>query len=204
MIGAATALHEATGATGYLDRAAHWAAVLDAHFHDAKGGGYFFTADDAEALIVRTKTANDNATPAGNGLLAAAAARLWYLTGDEAWRARAEGIVAAFAGEVERNFFPLATLLNAAELLQRGVQVVVAGDPADPAARALADAAWSAPEPNRVIQVVPPGKPLPDTHPAAGKGPVDGKPAAYVCVGATCSLPVTDPAALAERIEAAT
>ncbi len=204
MIGAAAALHEVTGDAGYLNRAALWAGALDAHFHDAKGGGYFFTADDAEALIVRTKTANDNATPAGNGTLAAASARLFYLTGDEVWRARAEGIAAAFAGEIERNFFPLATLLNANETLQRAVQVVIAGDPADAATQALADAAWRSPEPNRVIQLVPPDASLPDSHPAAGKGPVNGKPAGYVCVGATCSLPVADPAALAERIESAT
>ena len=204
MIGAAAALFEVTGDDACLDRAARWAGVLDRHFHDAMGGGYFFTADDAEALIVRTKTANDNATPAGNGLLAMASARLWLLTGDAAWRARAEGIVAAFAGEVERNFFPLGTLLNANEILQRGVQVVIAGDPADTAARALADAAWASPDPNRVIQFVPNGATLPADHPAAGKGMVDGTPAAYVCVGATCSLPVTDAAALAERIEGAT
>jgi uncharacterized protein len=204
MIGAAAALFEVTAEPQFLDRASHWMAVLDAHFHDGRGGGYFFTADDAEALIVRTKTANDNATPAGNGMLAAASARLWFLTGDEAWRARAEGIVAAFAGEVERNFFPLATLLNASELLQRGVQVVIAGDPAAAATQALLDAAWQSPEPNRSIQLVAPGGALPDSHPAAGKGPVDGKPAAYVCVGTTCSLPLTDPAALAERIESAT
>ncbi len=205
MIGAAAALYEVTGEPGYLDRATAWARTLDTHFQDAEGGGYFFTADDAEALIVRTKTANDNATPSGNGMLAAASARLWLLTGEDTWRTRAEGIVSAFAGEIERNFFPLATLLNAGETLQRAVQVVVAGAPDDDDdARALADAAWQSPEPDLVIQRVAPGQALPDSHPAAGKGPVDGKAAAYVCVGATCSLPVTDPAALVERIEGAT
>ena len=44
------------------------------------------------------------------------------------------------------------------------------------------------------------GETLPDGHPAAGKGPVDDKPAAYVCRGPVCGLPVTDPRALAGAI----
>jgi uncharacterized protein YyaL (SSP411 family) len=91
-------------------------------------------------------------------------------------------------------------LLNANELLQRAVQIVVAGDPTEPATSGLADAAWRAPQPNKVIQLVAPGAALPSGHPAAGKGPVGGKPAAYVCVGTTCSLPLTDARALEEHL----
>jgi uncharacterized protein YyaL (SSP411 family) len=40
-------------------------------------------------------------------------------------------------------------------------------------------------------------------HPAAGKGPIDGQPTAYVCRGETCSLPVIDPAALAGLVRPA-
>ena len=44
----------------------------------------------------------------------------------------------------------------------------------------------------RAIAVVEPGTELPESHPARGKGAVDGRAAAYVCVGQTCSLPATD------------
>jgi uncharacterized protein YyaL (SSP411 family) len=44
---------------------------------------------------------------------------------------------------------------------------------------------------------------LPNGHPASGKGTVDGKPTAYVCRGETCSLPVTDGAALMRLLRAA-
>jgi uncharacterized protein YyaL (SSP411 family) len=151
-------------------------------------------------LIVRTKTANDNATPSGNGMLAQALARLYFMTGQDSYRERAEAVIAAFAGEVERNFFPLATLLNASEMLAHATQIVIAGDSADPIARALLDVAWIAPQPDKVIQTVVAGAILPAHHPAAGKGPVDGRPAAYVCVGATCSLPLTTPQALEQHL----
>ena len=54
--------------------------------------------------------------------------------------------------------------------------------------------------PNRLLQVIPPDAQLPARHPAAGKGMVGGKPAAYVCKGQTCGLPVTHPKALATAL----
>jgi uncharacterized protein YyaL (SSP411 family) len=45
------------------------------------------------------------------------------------------------------------------------------------------------------------GAPLPALHPAQGKTKVDGKPAAYVCIGSTCSLPITDAEALASALK---
>jgi len=201
MIRGGLALYEATGQDGHLATAIDWARDVDAHFHDAEGGGYFFTADDVGDVLLRTKTAHDSATPAGNAVLAADFARLHHLTGDPAWRERADGIVTAFSGELQRNAFPLATLLNAAELSQRAVQVVVApagGDGID--AKALLDAALSVSEPNLVLQRAEDPDALPADHPAHGKGPVDGAAAAYVCRGMTCSLPITQPAALAEAL----
>jgi uncharacterized protein YyaL (SSP411 family) len=54
--------------------------------------------------------------------------------------------------------------------------------------------------PNRVLTLLAPDQALADGHPAAGKGLVDGKPAAYVCAGMVCSAPITDPAALREKL----
>jgi uncharacterized protein YyaL (SSP411 family) len=198
MLGA-LALYEVTGEARTLDHAKSWLEIVEARFRDPRGG-YFFTADDAEALIVRTKTANDSATPSGNGMLAQALARLHFMTGQDSYRERAEAVIAAFAGEVERNFFPLATLLNASEMLARATQIVITGDAADPAARALLDIAWTAPQPDKVIQTIVAGAILPAHHPAAGKGTVGGRPAAYVCVGTTCSLPLTTPQALEQHL----
>ena len=48
-----------------------------------------------------------------------------------------------------------------------------------------------------MLSVIAPGAALPDSHPASGKGQIDGVPTAYVCVGTTCTLPLTDPVALA-------
>ena len=79
---------------------------------------------------MRNKHCHDNAVPAGNGTLVGVFARLWVLTGDARWHDKARRQVAAFAGELESNFFPLMTLLNGYETLQSAVELVIVGDPA--------------------------------------------------------------------------
>jgi len=199
MARAALSLCEATGDTGLIDRARAWVAVLDAHFLDA-AGGYFLTADDAEALIVRTKSCIDSATPAGNATMVEVLARLWHLTGDDAYRARADAIAAAFADQAARNPIAVATLLNNLPFLQAPVQIVVVGPEGDRRFDALLAAVHAAAPPEKILTRAVPGVALPTSHPAHGKDMIDGKPAAYVCVGPVCSPPIVDPAALAQTL----
>ncbi len=201
MARAALVLFEATGDPACLAQARSWIEQLDRHYWDAERGGYFFTADDAEALIVRTKSVHDNAVPAGNGTIAGVLAALYHLTGETAYRERAEAVIAAFSGELERSFFALATLLNSAELLVRAVQIVIIGDRDAPDTRALARAVLDRALPNRLLVIVPPGTALPPGHPAAGKAQIERRPTAYVCTGMTCRAPVTDPAALGAALD---
>jgi uncharacterized protein YyaL (SSP411 family) len=110
--------------------------------------------------------------------------------------------MAAFSGELNRNFFPLATFLNGAELLIAATQVVVVGTRGQPDCDALVRAVAGLCLPNRVLQVVAAAEALPPGHPAAGKGQVEGRATAYVCHGPACSLPITDPAKLAAALGA--
>jgi uncharacterized protein YyaL (SSP411 family) len=197
---AALALLEATGTPRYLDHAIAAVERLDRHYWDATGGGYFLTADDTGGLIARTKTAGDNATPAGNSVIAAVLAKLHLLTGETRYRDRADQVIAAFSGELTRNFFPLATLMNAAELQARAIQIVIVGTRDEPAVRALLRAVNQECLPTRVLAVVEDGAALPAAHPAHGKTRVAGQPAAYLCIGPSCSLPLTDPALLTARL----
>ncbi|HEV8678993.1 MAG TPA: thioredoxin domain-containing protein, partial [Stellaceae bacterium] len=199
---AALALNEATGDAAYLTQARRWVAVLDRHHWDRAAGGYFFAADDTEDLIVRTKTAHDAAVPSGNGTLVGVLTRLALLTGQDTYRRRAEAIVAAFAGELSRNFFPLATLINNAELALKPVQIALVGAPGDPALVALQRAVYAVSLPNRVVAAIAPSEALPAGHPAHGKGLVAGRPAVYICDGPVCSLPLTDPEALLDNLAA--
>ncbi len=203
MTAAAITLFEATGAADYLEQAKRWSEDIDLHYWDDDRGGYYFTADDAEALIVRTKTVHDNAVPAGNGTMVGVLARLFYLTGEELYVRRAESLIAAFSGELGRNFFPLSTFLNGVDLLHSCLQVVVVGDRRDAETNRLVRLVLDRSLPNRILTVVATDASLPPGHPAAGKPQIDGKPTVYLCKGLSCAPPETDPAAVAAALEAA-
>lgn len=193
---AALALHEATGDAAHLGAAEELVALLDAHFWDRQNGGYFMTADDVTDVIQRPKSAADGATPNGNGAMVSVLAKLHHLTGERAYLDRAHALVAAFSGELNRNFFPLATLINSNDFLLNAQQIVIVGDRRDADTQALIRAAFDRSLPNRLLQVLLPGAQLPDGHPAAGKGMVGGKATAYVCKGQACGLPVNHAAGL--------
>jgi uncharacterized protein len=202
MCRAALALYEATAAAAFLEQARRWVDVLDRHYQDASGGGYFFAADDTQDLIARVKTASDAAVPSGNGTMIGVLSRLALLTGEHRYRERAEAIIAAFSGELGRNFFPLATLINNAEFALKPVQIVLVGDRSDPGFAALRRAVNNISLPHRIVLAVAPDQPLPPGHPAFGKGLVGGRAAAYVCEGPVCSLPLTEAAALRDHLAA--
>ncbi|MEI6558536.1 MAG: thioredoxin domain-containing protein [Rhodospirillaceae bacterium] len=198
--GAALALFEATARPDYLALAQRWVAALDRHFWDRSEGAYCFTADDAEATIVRSRTAFDGATPSGNGLMVGVLARLSHLTGAEGYRQRADALVRAVSGELGRNVVGLATLLNQVEGLERAVVVTLVGEPAHPATVALRRAVLRVSLPDRVLITVAPGAVLPPGHPGHGKGMVEGRATAYLCVGPTCGPPQTEPDGLAAAL----
>ncbi|MBL8670616.1 MAG: thioredoxin domain-containing protein [Alphaproteobacteria bacterium] len=196
---AALALFSATGDQRYLASAKRLVRLADRHYA-ADSGGYYAAADDTADVIVRTKTAQDNATPSGNGMMVAVLAKLWLLTGEDQYRLAAERTVAAFAGDLARNAFGLCNLLNGFETLMQGQQIVVIGSPGAADTHALLRAIGSRSLPNAVHVVVPPDAPLPPGHPAAGKPMVNGRATAYVCAGMTCAAPETDPHALLARL----
>jgi len=195
MARAALILGELTNDKGYVSQAENWVGVLDRHYWDKAAGGYFFAADDTKDVILRNKSAVDHATPAGNATMVEVLARLFYLTGKSAYRDRADALMGAFAGEIQKNFFPLASFLNASEFAQNALQIVIVGQRGEADTDALLITLRAHSLPDLVLSVIEPEEQLPDSHPAAGKGQEKGRATAYICRGTVCSLPLTDPTA---------
>ncbi|MFA5122851.1 thioredoxin domain-containing protein [Zavarzinia sp.] len=199
MAQAALALVETTGEDRFLALARDFVAEAEAHYADPVNGGFFLTADDAEALIVRTRNAHDNAVPSGNGTMAHVYGRLGLLTGEAGFTEKAAAQIRAFAGEATQNFVPLATLMNAFPLIAEPVEVVIVGAHGDPAADVLHQAAFRAGVPEATILRVAPGALLPPLHPAFGRTDTEG---AFVCHNRTCSLPLANARDLVETMRA--
>ena len=198
MIRAALALHEATGEHGYLERALAWQATLDRHYANSANGGYFLTADDAEGLVVRPNATTDDATPNPNALAAQNLVRLAVLTGQHAWREQADRLFDGILGSAGDNVFGHLALLNALDLRLRGAEIVITGEGA-PADDLLA-AARKLPFLDRIVLHARSADALPPSHPAQEKIKATTDAAAFVCVGETCSLPVTHPADIAATL----
>ncbi len=199
MARAALALHEASGDPALLSTAIALADAARDAFGDAAGGFYTTAADAGDVPVVRPRSAADNASPSGAGLMAEVLARLYHLTGEPSWRDRAEAAMRAFSGDPQQ-MSGMPTLLAAADLLAEATTVVVAGERTNPLAAGLLRAALSAADPAVVVMRSDDAATVPAGHPAFGKTAASGSAAAFVCHGNVCGLPIMDPAALAEAL----
>ncbi len=201
MTRAAIALHEVTGEPAYLGQALAWQRALDRHYDNPETGGYFLTADDAEGLVLRPNATWDDATPNHNAVIAQNLMRLAALTGDDAWRARADRLFDGLLPAAAANVMAHTALLNALDVRLRLAEIVVTGT--GPRADALLVVALKLPPAIRTVLRAPSADALAPSHPARDKIAAAPEGAAFVCIGATCSLPVTDPALLATALTAA-
>jgi hypothetical protein len=202
------------GVTGEARWALDAAELLEtvlAQFPDGSGG-FFDAPADGEQLIYRPADPLDGATPSGTFAAAGALASLAALTGSVRYREAATaalGVVPAIAGRYPRA---AGQGLAAAEALLSGpVEVAIVGPADDPRTGALLRAALHAAPGGAVLALGRPGfgdagldDTVADAVPLlAGRTLMSGAPAAYVCRGFTCQLPVTTPAGLREQLSAA-
>jgi uncharacterized protein YyaL (SSP411 family) len=178
---------EATGADHWLERAiavmtycaaSHWAT----HWDDPTGG-YFDLAQGMTGtayLAARAKPVQDAPTPSPNGVAALVLARLWALTDSAEWRTRLDRQLGVFAGVAGELGLHGATLLSAVDwALHPVTRIEVSGPAGEGPACAMHLLALQTYRPRKVVIRT-----------------IADRPAATVCVGTTCSLPVTTPDAL--------
>jgi len=174
--------------------------VVLKHFADP-GGGFFFTSDDHEALIHRSKSFSDDATPAGNGIAAFVLQRMGHLLGDTRYLAAAEGTVRAAWPLLEKYPHAHASLLTALEeLLNPGETVILRGAAGTIESWRRELARLYAPR--RMVLAIP--AETGNLPPALADKPTRGDAVAYVCRGSVCSAPLESLSALVSHLRPAT
>jgi uncharacterized protein len=192
---AALDLYEATGAARWVGLARSIAESILAHFQDADGGGFHFAPDDGEAILVRAKEPFDHAIPSGASVACRVLLRLGTLL-DAKYAGPATRAVEQLASAAADNPFGMSVTVGLADRLVHGsVDVVLVGPRSSDATQALARVVHRAYLPDRVLAWVDPTDPQTlDACQALAEGKAaQGAPAAYVCRGRTCSLPLHDP-----------
>jgi uncharacterized protein YyaL (SSP411 family) len=176
--------------------------VVLARFADADAGGFFFTSDDHETLIHRSKSFADDATPAGNGIAAFVLQRMGHLLAEPRYLQAAERILRAGWPAIEKYPHAHTTLLNALdELLNPPETIILRGDKSQ--ITTWAKELHTLYAPRRLVLAVPAdAQGLPPAlaekdFPAASRGAL-----AYVCQGSTCSAPIDSLSGLVSRLRA--
>ena len=168
-----------------LDDARGYVAIAMKHYR-VEGGGYFWTADDGQALIARPSSPLDEAVPNANGVMVKVLAVLWAITGDDSFEDEARAVLRAHARTLAGNVFGTASLVGGLDLLEK-VATVATRD------NSLAEAARTAGHPAAVVLPVGASGTPEEAVPLAGN-------AAIVCSNRTCSLPIHDAGALVAEI----
>jgi uncharacterized protein YyaL (SSP411 family) len=173
----------------YLDRAVRFAETVIARFEDRDAGGFFSTAEGDASLILRMKEDYDGAEPSGNSMAAIALLRLAAIVGREDFARAADRTLHAFAPRMRAGAAGLPQML-VAYLLYRGgsKQIVIAGDEVSAMLKAVQQRFL----PGRSLIVVRTDEDRARFPGLAGKAPIGGRAAAYVCENFACQLPVTN------------
>ena len=204
LAGAMIDLYEASLDARYLEHARTLAAVILERFIDRAKGGFYFTSDDHEALITRSKAAFDGSTPSGNSAAVTALLRLFEYTGEDEYRIEAERALKLFREFIEKQPFGFSHMLEAVDLYHRGAtEVVIVGRRDSPEFREWIERLGLLYVPNLAIfaadssGVATTGF-LPEQ--IRGKNQVNGKITAYVCRDRTCTTQLTEFKALESEL----
>jgi uncharacterized protein YyaL (SSP411 family) len=179
-------LYEATFDPRWFAAAREFAdAILD-RFADRERGGFFTTAADHEPLIARRKELQDAPIPSGAASAAFGLLRLGRMTGESRYEDAALGAIRLLHTLAPQHPTAFGHLLQAIDFELADVrEVALVGDGSEPLERVLRETF----RPHLVVA----GGPADGVPLLAGREPVDGRAAAYVCERFACQRPVTEP-----------
>jgi uncharacterized protein YyaL (SSP411 family) len=192
-------LYQASGETRYLKEAKRLADVMVTEFWDEERGGFFFTSNDHEELLVRTKDYTDNASPSGNSAAADVFLKLSKLVGDERYERFAVTVLRLTAAQIGRYPQGFGRALSAIEFYMSKVkEIVIIGEKGS----GLEKAIFREFLPGKVVVLSENAEADAEFIPLLqDRGMIEGKPTAYVCEDFVCQRPVTTADELKDQLD---
>ena len=190
-------LYEATFNINNLKTALELNEYLIRHFWDHENGGFYFTADDGEKLLVRQKEIYDGAVPSGNSMAMLNLLRLGRITASAKLEEKAAKIGQAFHTNVSELASAYTQLMVAFDFaIGPSYEVVIAGDSQASDTKQMLNTLRRIFVPNKIVILHPTGqKPslIDDIVPfIKNYTSKNGKTNAYVCLNYNCQLPTND------------
>ncbi|MBW1715237.1 MAG: thioredoxin domain-containing protein [Deltaproteobacteria bacterium] len=199
-------LYEATFRVGYLETALDLNKDSIKHFWDEDGGGFYFTANDSEKLLVRHKEVYDGAIPSGNSVAMLNLLRLGRLTAQSDLEEKAATIGRVFSESISESPSVHTQLMAAVDFgIGPSYEVVIVGNPKAKDTKEMVQALHTHFIPNKVVLLRPTDQEAPGIERLAKftkyQTSIDNKATAYVCLNYNCKLPTTDKGKMLELLK---
>ena len=181
-------LFETTNKKKYLLNAVNFSKVILKEFKDKKNGGFFINSKKTKDIFIKLKSIYDSSVPSGISFIVSSFAKLFYLTSNINYYDEARNALKSVSGNINKNFFSSASLVNSNEILTNGVHIIFIKTNEN---RDLEKKIKQKYIPNMIYQEISDTKNLPKNHPAYGKKNINNKNTVYLCQKQRCSLPIT-------------
>ena len=205
LLGGYVELFESDFDARWLEQATRLASALKSLFLDEHGAGFYFTGNDHEALIARTKTGFDGAIPSGNAVAATYLLKLAEYTGERDFATLAIDTLHTFQTQMESSPSGFTHMLAALDFyLAEKREVAVVGRADAEAVRSAVARLWSLYAPNVSIALLDTAGETPGGIPLF-EGKTPGRdpdvPRFYLCESYACQAPTDDVSAVISTLE---
>jgi uncharacterized protein YyaL (SSP411 family) len=169
--------------------------MANGHFWDVDNGGFFFTADDSEEILIRYKEVRDGALPSGNSVGLLNLLRLARMTGNKDYVQKAERSVRAFSSQVTQSpTYHTMFLASLDFLFGPSYEIVLVGDLDS---EEMIDMLYSVRTkylPNKIVLFKTTGDSKLEKLAGFTRNmkTIEGKTTAYICKDFACKAPTTD------------
>lgn len=199
-------LYETTFDANYLQTALELTKMAREHFWDEEAGGFYFTPDDGDPLLIRQKEIYDGAIPSGNSVFVLNLLRLGRMTINPEFEEEAARIGRTFSLTVNQGPALFAQLLVGIDFgLGSSYEVVIAGDSQAQDTQEMLQTLRSHFLPNMVILLNPTEQESPEIYHVTEfikhQTSRNGKATAYVCLDYVCNQPTTNIGKMLELLE---
>jgi uncharacterized protein YyaL (SSP411 family) len=190
-------LYETIFDVHYLKTALELNNEMVKYFWDEQDGGFYFTADDAEELIVRQKEIYDGAIPSGNSVAVLNLFRLARITADPDHEDKANKIMLAFSKDVKGSPSGYTQMMVGLGFgIGPSYEIVIVGNQQADDTNNMLKSLRKHFIPNKVVLFKPVDQESPNIAHLAKytefHSSIEGKATAYVCRDFACKMPVTD------------
>jgi uncharacterized protein YyaL (SSP411 family) len=198
-------LYEATFDVGHLETALELNEDFIEHFWDHDDGGFFFTADDGEKLLVRQKEIYDGALPSGNSVAMLNLLRLGRITARADLEQKAATIGRVFSQSIKESPAAHTQLMAAVDFgIGPSYEVVIIGNSRAKDTKEMVRAVRRHFIPNKVVLLRATEKKLPGIERVAEftkhQTSIANKATAYVCLNYACKAPTTERGTMLEML----